>query len=152
MIHPISPRRGSFSVQGTDLFNKSVLHLMARYHLSSPWPRILTTFHHLGLQQLYGIQGCSQHQLSRMMKYLWLMNIFSACREPDDETFRRASFQLLPSCHQQPLRSKEDHSLEHIVLKESEARSSHWQLRRSFCTTTPPSQASHEEREQDGKD
>ena len=53
---------------------------------------------------------------------------------------------LPPTCRQQPQRS-----CEHIVLEESEVMSSRWKLPRSLGKKKTPPQASHGEREQEGK-
>ena len=45
-------------------------------------------------------------------------SIFLHVVSPTMRLFDGLLFRWRPSCHQQPLRSKEDHSLEHIVLKE----------------------------------
>ena len=74
--------------------------------------------------------------------------VFSTGCEPDDETQRRASFQTDPH----PLRSKEDHSLERVVLKESDVLSSQSKLRVSLVEQRRCHKLSHWKPEQKGQD
>ena len=91
---------------------------------SRPTSTALARIHHIGMAHLFA--STDVHDTS--WRYWWKVHVLQVL----SPTARRRKVHVFREPRQQPHRSKEDNSLAHIFLKESEVRSTQWKVRRSL--------------------